>query len=97
MSSTKVTIIWQGIKQWFTVLKAQDHVSVPLMVGHLLTWWGLAPTGPTRRYATARGYWKLMHLLCENVSMRPFSLSHQPLAQLASSALRFLGYILLVC
>ena len=22
------------------------------MVGHLLTWWGLGPTRPTRRYAT---------------------------------------------
>ena len=25
----------------------------PQMVGHLLTWWGLGPTRPTRRYATA--------------------------------------------
>ena len=24
----------------------------PQMVGHLLTWWGLGPTRPTRRYAT---------------------------------------------
>ena len=24
----------------------------PDLVGHLLTWWGLGPTRPTRRYAT---------------------------------------------
>ena len=30
------------------------------MVGHLLTWWGLGPTRPTRRYATVHYFYLTM-------------------------------------
>ena len=40
---------------------AQD---VPTNVGHLLTWWGLGPTRPTRRYATAEKSIKVAEIAC---------------------------------
>ena len=33
----------------------------PQMMGHLLTWWGLGPTRPTRRYATVQNALQSRH------------------------------------